>query len=444
MSKTYQNSRYPGFMRAWESLLGKLLYIAVTVFISAQIAMFAAPPVQAASEEPSLKNPPSAQQSQEPEQNTDLLTKVASDPARKQFDLEIDYTETELFNPKTGDKDKVKLRSYIDHNAPPSPEKSPLVAPTIRVAPGDSVRISLDNKLPEDPSCNQQNHDENVPHCFNSTNLHTHGLWISPSGNSDNVLLSIKPGEKFQYEYHIPPEHPAGTFWYHPHRHGSTALQVSSGMAGALIVEGDRLPSKSANRNGDIDTLLKEVEDLNGKPIKEEVLVLQQIQYACPKSKDNDSIWECDPSETGTLDSYKTVDKQGTEKDLFSPSAWSESGRYTSINGEILPTITATNGGIQRWRMIHGGVRNTINLAFRKYTGEAPEPRRGSWVPGDAAKSYIKNNCQSEELPYYIIADDGLTRSKAWRTISTTLQPGYQSDALVLFPKEGYYCVVDG
>ncbi|WP_420360335.1 multicopper oxidase domain-containing protein, partial [Agrobacterium vitis] len=57
------------------------------------------------------------------------------------------------------------------------------------------------------------------------------------------MLLSINPGMKFEYEYNIPVDHPAGTFWYHPHRHGSTALQVGSGMAGALIIPGDRPPA---------------------------------------------------------------------------------------------------------------------------------------------------------------------------------------------------------
>ena len=30
-----------------------------------------------------------------------------------------------------------------------------------------------------------------------------------------------------------------GTHWYHAHKHGSTALNVTNGMAGALIIEGD-------------------------------------------------------------------------------------------------------------------------------------------------------------------------------------------------------------
>ena len=30
-----------------------------------------------------------------------------------------------------------------------------------------------------------------------------------------------------------------GTHWYHGHKHGSTALNLANGMAGALIIEGD-------------------------------------------------------------------------------------------------------------------------------------------------------------------------------------------------------------
>ena len=30
-----------------------------------------------------------------------------------------------------------------------------------------------------------------------------------------------------------------GTHWYHAHKHGSTAIDVSNGMAGAFIIEGD-------------------------------------------------------------------------------------------------------------------------------------------------------------------------------------------------------------
>lgn len=71
----------------------------------------------------------------------------------------------------------------------------------------------LHNELPPDPTCSTRGGSANTPHCFNGTNLHSHGLWVNPNGNSDNVLVSIDPGVTFQYEYNIPPDHPAGTFW---------------------------------------------------------------------------------------------------------------------------------------------------------------------------------------------------------------------------------------
>lgn len=37
--------------------------------------------------------------------------------------------------------------------------------------------------------------------------------------------------------YTIPCDHAGGTFWYHPHHHGSTSLQMGGGAMGALIIE---------------------------------------------------------------------------------------------------------------------------------------------------------------------------------------------------------------
>lgn len=71
------------------------------------------------------------------------------------------------------------------------------------------------------------------------TNLHFHGSHVSPKGNSDNVLLSINPGETFEYEYRLPENHPPGLYWYHPHLHRYTDDQVAGGMAGAIKVRGD-------------------------------------------------------------------------------------------------------------------------------------------------------------------------------------------------------------
>ncbi|MCX4177749.1 MULTISPECIES: multicopper oxidase family protein [Paraburkholderia] len=356
---------------------------------------------------------------------------------RKALDLNVVYTESSIYNSATGRLDKVRLRSYEGAGTNPT---TPYVAPTIEVRPGDTVQITLHNMLPFDPSCIAMGMDPDVPHCFNGTNLHTHGLWVSPTGNSDNVLLSINPGVSFRYEYNIPPDHPAGTFWYHSHRHGSTALQVSSGMAGALIVRGDRLPTSTAH--GDIDTLLK---SRDGDPVGERILVLQQIQYACLDSSRNIKVqrddkgkviaWVCAPGDTGLIEFY--ADKNGNG---FGPGTWKESGRFTSINGIVLPTFRAKAGDIERWRLIHAGVRDTIALQFYRMKPQAESINRLTAI---AADQFIADNCTGDPVPYYLIAADGLTMAAAQQVTTATLQPGYRNDALVVFPDAGRYCVVN-
>ena len=67
-------------------------------------------------------------------------------------------------------------------------------------------------------------------------NLHTHGLHVSPSGNADNVLLSIPAGMGNTYTYDVPKNMPNGLYWYHSHRHTMTSQQTYAGLAGLLEI----------------------------------------------------------------------------------------------------------------------------------------------------------------------------------------------------------------
>jgi FtsP/CotA-like multicopper oxidase with cupredoxin domain len=127
---------------------------------------------------------------------------------------------------------------------------------------------------------------------------------------------------EYPVEVNLPKKHPGGTNWYHSHLHGSTALQVSSGMAGALIVESglDRLPEIAA--------------------AKEHVFVFQQIAY----------------DEQGEIENYNE----------FKPGKWQASKRHITVNGQIVPTIEMQPGEVQHWRLIHAGVREGINLQLRQ------------------------------------------------------------------------------
>jgi FtsP/CotA-like multicopper oxidase with cupredoxin domain/peroxiredoxin len=205
---------------------------------------------------------------------------------------------------------RVHLRSYNGR----------LVGPTLRAKPGDVLRIRLENQLPPVPE--PPVHTVNVPHSLNSTNLHTHGLHVSPEGNSDNIYLDIKPGQAQDYEIAIPKDHVAGTFFYHPHRHGSVALQMSSGLSGALIIEGG----------------LDQVPEI--KQAQERIFVFHQIPF----------------------DNQGRVEKLATLYDGHPRKHWDESSRFTTINGVALPVITLQPGEVQRWRFIHSGIHESLTL----------------------------------------------------------------------------------
>jgi suppressor of ftsI len=95
--------------------------------------------------------------------------------------------------------------------------------PVWRLRAGDILAVTLHNQLAEE------------------TNLHFHGLNVSPLNNGDNVFLHIAPRQTFTYQIKIPERH-IGLFWYHPHMHGDVDRQIIGGMSGGILVEGsDRL-----------------------------------------------------------------------------------------------------------------------------------------------------------------------------------------------------------
>lgn len=103
--------------------------------------------------------------------------------------------------------------------------------PVLRVRRGDDVRIRLVNNLAGGRD-DDRNHDEPHP---NHTNLHLHGLHIpatvydatTGSCGDDVTTCVVEPQQSITYQYHVDADHPSGTFWYHPHVHGVTALQVT-------------------------------------------------------------------------------------------------------------------------------------------------------------------------------------------------------------------------
>jgi FtsP/CotA-like multicopper oxidase with cupredoxin domain len=120
-------------------------------------------------------------------------------------------------------------------------------APTLRVNPGDQIVLNLANRLKglgTQPLGHFHGNAGNDP-CAgtmtpSSTNVHFHGLNVPSKCHQDEVLFTlINPADPpFRYRIRIPNNEPPGLYWYHPHPHGMTMLQIMGGASGAIIVEG--------------------------------------------------------------------------------------------------------------------------------------------------------------------------------------------------------------
>jgi len=174
-----------------------------------------------------------------------------------------------------------------------------LVPPTLEVSPGDTIMIELSNRIDEE------------------SNLHYHGMNVSPLGNSDNVFLTVMPGDTFGYEIQVPDSHPKGMFYYHPHMHGLTEFQIGGGMSGVLLVDG----------------ILDPFPELAG--ITQRVMVLKDIQIV-----------------NGAVPN-PPVSANPTQR---------------TLNGQINPTVTIHPGEIQLWRVANIGADIYYDLKLEGHT----------------------------------------------------------------------------
>jgi bilirubin oxidase len=88
--------------------------------------------------------------------------------------------------------------------------------PLIELQEGQRVAIDFTNQLGLDST------------------VHWHGLPV-PADQDGGPMDPVAPGATRRYAFDVPVGS-AGTYWYHPHAHGTTTLQIGHGLAGALIV----------------------------------------------------------------------------------------------------------------------------------------------------------------------------------------------------------------
>jgi FtsP/CotA-like multicopper oxidase with cupredoxin domain len=195
-----------------------------------------------------------------------------------------------IFNAQPGavDIDGKKIHGAYTYNGQ-------YIGPTLNVHPGDRIELTVKNGLKEE------------------TNIHFHGLHVSPAGISDNVLRRFLPGRTYKVSVKIPHDHPNGLYWYHPHLHGQVNDQVFRGMAGMISITGGEAEVKALRK------------------FKKRQLGLSVAEY--------------DPSKTTLINPDDQDDMQAT----------------TLVNRRSDQTIGTRPGAVELWR-----IANMSNEVFTK------------------------------------------------------------------------------
>ena len=172
----------------------------------------------------------------------DLVTAAAAN--QDDYTLQVGYSERDL------GPFRLRTRTY----------NSSLPGPLMVTRPDHTLRITLINDLPPDPTASAPPGIDatNNPHSFNTTNLHVHGLQVIPhlfepvgTLNPAAPYIRVASQQRYNYRFQLPSDQPSGLYWYHPHYRGSTGVQVVNGMAGLILVKGpiDEVPEIAAARD---------------------------------------------------------------------------------------------------------------------------------------------------------------------------------------------------
>lgn len=191
--------------------------------------------------------------------------------------------------------------------------------PTIRVNSGTTLNLKLTSQIDykgAQPPCDDAHHQY--------TNLHYHGFEVSPVAPQDDVITIKVTNQPYQYAVVLPPGHPEGMFWYHPHPHGCSFFEVNGGLSGILIV-GDILKSQYPELAG----------------IKERILLLK----------------DGDPRPQGAPELERHVLRLAEHPDEPEPDP-------ITVNGMSKPVIPIQTGEKQFFRIGNVGADSFVKLAI--------------------------------------------------------------------------------
>ncbi len=248
------------------------------------------------------------------------------------------------------------------------------VPPTLRLLAGDTLIVNLINNLPTPPAGATY---------LNDTNLHYHGLHVSPNAPSDDSIDMIAmPGQSLQYRISIPPTHPTGLYWYHSHAHGEAERQNLSGMSGALIIDGISQYAPQVENMPERILIARDVlpagQALPAADRRQVAAMFWAMQHA---SRNARTLRGMAPSHmtmstnvrgTSTLatrNPYVLVDpryRHSSARTLATSThctGTETAAKNWTLNGQTVPSIGIRPGEQQFWRFVNAGSDTYLDLA---------------------------------------------------------------------------------
>jgi FtsP/CotA-like multicopper oxidase with cupredoxin domain len=254
------------------------------------------------------------------------------------------------------------------------------VPPTLRLLPGDTLWVNLTNRLPAMPA--------GSPY-LNDTNLHFHGLHVSPNApGDDSIDMLALPGQTLNYKLAIPYNQSPGLYWYHSHAHGEAERQNLSGMSGALVIDGiakyvpaltnmperilivrDEVPAGQALPDADLDQVhamgwaLAHASQHYGAPLNLGGPQGTMTMGAGTAVRAGDSRLSRNP--------FVKVDPNFRGSKLKYPIGYGDghcqgaevASKRLTVNGAALPAIGIRPGEQQFWRLVNAGSDTYLDVA---------------------------------------------------------------------------------
>lgn len=229
---------------------------------------------------------------------------------------------------------------------------------------------------------------ENIPYDYDGVNIHLHGVIVNPhlfypQGTSQvsAPYINVGPGECYCYNFYITDDHPTGTYWWHTHRHGSSAIWTWGQAAGLLEIEGGHF---------------------------EDELEKQGVEKSTPfVITDPHLIYT-----RGELNTYVVTPFLGGQNGV----KMQHEVLYL-VNGQGNPTFEMNPGETQWLKFLTATTENLVGFK-------------------------IKNKETGEVIGTWDLASDGINYEKPIYTEEFLQGGGMRQDLLVQFPEEGVYEVI--